>query len=44
MMGLAVEPLRRQEGKKLQWTDGVEALIILTRLRLRTALTPRRAR
>lgn len=25
---------RREEGKKLQWTDGVKALLILTRIRL----------
>jgi hypothetical protein len=34
----------REEGKKLTWGDGVVATKILVRVRLRKALTERRAR
>lgn len=32
----------REEGKKLQWTDGVQALVILLAIRLRKAVASRR--
>jgi dolichol-phosphate hexosyltransferase len=34
----------REEGKKLTWGDGVEATWILLRVRMRKAVTDRRAR